>query len=361
MRGLADGLAQAPGFLTSHFIESHRSESLTETRATRTLVTGGAGFIGSHLVEALLARGDRVIVVDDESTGSALNLQSVADAARLDFQRGSVADEALLRRLVTQVDEVYHLAAAVGVALIADDPIFTIETNINPTDMLLRLLRDELQSGHTVKLFLASTSEVYGKNPKPRWTEEDDLVLGPTSRPRWAYGASKAIDEFLALAYCRQHQLPVVIGRFFNVVGPRQTGRYGMVLPRFVDAALAGRPLVVHDDGQQLRCFAHVSDVVRAVLALMETPAAIGRIFNIGSDQPVSILALAQRVIAAAESNSTVQFQSYAEAYSADFEDVRMRVPDLTRLEQTICYAPQYDLDQIVADVVRWKRAVGRF
>jgi UDP-glucose 4-epimerase len=319
-------------------------------------VTGGAGFIGSHLVEALLARGDTVLAVDDESTGSIDNLRAVIDSPRLQYRRASVADEALLRQLASEVDEIYHLAAAVGVALIADDPIRTIETNINPTDLLLRVLRDELNRRHTVKLFLASTSEVYGKNPKPRWNEDDDLVLGPTTRPRWAYGASKAIDEFLALAYCRQRHLPVVVGRFFNVVGPRQTGRYGMVLPRFVDAALAGQPLTVHDDGQQLRCFAHVSDVVGAVIRLMKTPAAVGRVFNIGSDQPVSILELAQRVIAATGSTSRIDFQSYAEAYSVDFEDVRSRVPDLTRLVATIGYAPRYDLAQIIADVVRSKR-----
>lgn len=321
-------------------------------------MTGGAGFIGSHLVEALLARGDQVLVIDDESTGSRANLGAALDHPRLTFQAGSIADEPLLRAAVANADEVYHLAAAVGVALIAEDPIRTIETNINPTDLLLRLLRDEHARGRAVKLFLASTSEVYGKNPKPRWTEEDDLVLGPTSRPRWAYGASKAIDEFLALAYCRQQGLPVVVGRFFNVVGPRQTGRYGMVLPRFVDAALSGEPLIVHDDGRQLRCFAHVNDVVTAVLALMAEPSAVGRIFNIGSDQPVSILELAQRVIAAADSNSPIQFQSYAEAYSPDFEDVRSRVPDLTRLCKTIGYAPTYDLERMIADVIASKRPV---
>ncbi len=324
--------------------------------AKRSLITGGAGFIGSHLVESLLARDHEVIVIDDVSTGAEENLASVKNSPRLVFHRASITDEPLMRQLVKQADDVYHLAAAVGVALIAEDPIRTIETNINPTDLLLRILHQEHQAGHAVKLFLASTSEVYGKNPKSRWTEEDDLVLGPTTRPRWAYGASKAIDEFLALAYARQHGLPVVVGRFFNVVGPRQTGRYGMVLPRFVDAALTGSPVTVHDDGQQLRCFAHVQDVISAVLTLMDTPAAVGRVFNIGSDQSVSILELAQRVIAAAKSTSAVQFQSYTEAYSADFEDVRSRVPDLTRLIQSIGYQPQFNLDQMIADVIRWKR-----
>ena len=323
---------------------------------THALVTGGAGFIGSHLVEALLARGDSVAVIDDLSTGSLANLATARANPRLSFEQASIADEVLLRAAVARADEVYHLAAAVGVQLIAADPIHTIETNINPTSLLLRLLREQLDAGRQPKVFLASTSEVYGKNPKPSWTEEDDLVLGPTSRPRWAYGASKAIDEFLALAYARQFGLQVVVGRFFNVVGPRQTGRYGMVLPRFVEAALSGRPLVVHDDGQQTRCFAHVADVVAAVRALIDTPAAAGGVFNIGSDRPVTILELAQRVIAASGSLSAIEFQTYAEAYSPDFEDVRARVPDLTKLRGTIDYCPRYDLDQMVAAVIADKR-----
>jgi UDP-glucose 4-epimerase len=203
-----------------------------------------------------------------------------------------------------------------------------------------------------VRFFLASTSEVYGKNPKPVWNEDDDLVFGPTTRTRWSYGASKAIDEFLALASWRQDGLPVVIGRFFNVVGPRQSGAYGMVLPRFVESARAGRPLVVHDDGSQTRCFAHVSDVVGAVLALMDHPEARGRVFNIGSDEPVSILELAQRVIGAAASRSVVEHQTYAAAFDADFEDIRHRVPDLSRLRATINYRRRYDLDRIIAELV---------
>ncbi|MGD9645362.1 MAG: NAD-dependent epimerase/dehydratase family protein [Pirellulales bacterium] len=326
---------------------------------THALVTGGAGFIGSHLVEALLARGQSVEVIDDLSTGSAANLAGVAGHAKFNFLQATIADEALLRAAVERADEVYHLAAAVGVQLIAADPIHTIETNINPTSLLLRLLKERIDAGSFPKLFLASTSEVYGKNPKPCWTEEDDLVLGPTSRPRWAYGASKAIDEFLALAYARQFGMQVVVGRFFNVVGPRQTGRYGMVLPRFVEAALAGRPLTVHDDGQQTRCFAHVADVVAAVLALMQAPAASGGVFNIGSDQPVTILELAQRVVAAANAGGEICFQSYAEAYSADFEDVRARVPDLSKLRRTIDYRPRYDLDQMIAAVIADKQTAS--
>ncbi|MGE0608793.1 MAG: NAD-dependent epimerase/dehydratase family protein [Pirellulales bacterium] len=320
------------------------------------MITGGAGFIGSHLAEALVQRGLHVTALDDESTGSARNLAGLAGNSRFEFVRGTAADEELIGRLAAQADEVYHLAAAVGVQLIAKDPIRTIETNVYPTELLLQTLHKRHQAGHQVKLFLASTSEVYGKNPKPTWTEEDDLVYGPTTRPRWAYGASKAIDEFLALGYARQHGLPVVIGRFFNVVGPRQTGAYGMVVPRFVEAALAGQPLIVHDDGRQVRCFAHVADVVRAVLALMDTQAAQGLIFNIGSDQPVSILQLAERVAATVEPRPKIAFQSYAEAYSPDFEDIRSRVPDLTRLRTTIDYQPAYNLERIIAELVALRR-----
>ncbi len=392
------------------------------------LVTGGAGFIGSHLVEALLARGDRVSVVDDESTGSIENLAAVRNHPRLSYTKGTVADEELVRRLTADVDEVYHLAAAVGVRLIAQQPIRTIETNIYTTELLLRRLGELIDAGRAVKFFLASTSEVYGKNPKPVWTEEDDIVLGATIRPRWSYGASKAIDEFLALAYWRERRLPVVVARLFNVVGPRQTGAYGMVLPRLVDAALAGGPLVVHDDGQQQRSFAHVSDVVRMILALMQSPAAVGGVCNIGSDQPVSILGLAQRVIAAVEERgerrgereegrsaaastrrsnqglgtsvpgevgsgqwavgsgqsgspqSTVnnqqsaipsplsslpsplriQFQTYAEAYGDDFEDCRRRVPDLSKLRRLTGIRAHYGLDEIIRELIAWKRGQRR-
>jgi len=271
--------------------------------------------------------------------------------------RGTIGDARLIARVLDGVSEVYHLAAAVGVALIAREPLQTIERNIYPTQLLLDELCRRHQAGQLVRFYLASTSEVYGKNPKPRWNEEDDLVFGPTTRPRWSYGASKAIDEFLTLACARQFGLPVVIGRFFNVVGPRQTGAYGMVLPRFVDAAVAGQPLVVHDDGRQMRCFAHVADVVRAVLALMKSPAAGDRVFNIGSDQPVTILDLARRVIDLAGSSSTVEFQTYAQAYDADFEDIRHRVPDLTRLRTTIGYQPTFDLDGILRDVIASTRA----
>ncbi|MBN2022338.1 MAG: GDP-mannose 4,6-dehydratase [Pirellulales bacterium] len=324
------------------------------------LVTGGAGFIGSHLAEALLARGDRVSVIDNESTGSIDNLAAVLDHPNFDYTKGSVDDADLVRQALAEVDEVYHLAAAVGVELIARAPIHTIETNVYPTELILRELSRQHEAGHSVRLFLASTSEVYGKNPKPRWDEDDDLVFGPTTRARWSYGASKAIDEFLALAYWRQSRLPVVIARFFNVVGPRQSAAYGMVLPRFVEAALAGRKLVVHDDGQQTRCFAHVADVVRVVLRLMETPAALGRVFNVGSDAPVRILDLARRVIDLVDPSLGVEMVPYAEAYSSDFEDCRHRVPNLDRLRLVLDERPQFDLDATIRDVIAWKRAEAR-
>ncbi len=321
------------------------------------LITGGAGFIGSHLAEALIARDQRVTVVDDESTGTVENLAAIRDHFNFSFVQGSVTDKALVRSLVSDVDEVYHLAAAVGVQLIQTAPIHTIETNIYPTELILSELLRRKREGYAVKMFLASSSEVYGKNPKPLWSEDDDLVFGPTTRARWSYGASKAIDEFLALAYWRQHRLPIVIGRFFNVVGPRQTGRYGMVLPRFVEAALTGRPLTVHDDGHQVRCFAHVHDVVRAIIELMQADAAVGTVYNVGSDQPITILQLAKTVIAAVDPKLQVAFQSYAEAYEQDFEDVRSRIPDLTRLRRALNFKPEFDLDIVIRDVIEDMRA----
>jgi len=331
--------------------------TISETSARRSLVTGGAGFIGSHLVEALLARGRHVTVIDDESTGRIENLSAVAGRPRLRYVKGSVADRPLMHDLLADADEVFHLAAAVGVQLIANDPIHTIETNVYPTGLLLDELAARHRAGRPVRFFLASTSEVYGKNPKSTWTEDDDLVFGPTSRARWSYGTSKAIDEFLTLAHFRQHGLPVVVGRLFNVVGPRQRGDYGMVLPRFVAAALAGGPVVVHDDGLQQRCFAHVSDVVQTITTLVEQQASVGQIFNIGSDQPVTILELAQRVIAAVDPKLEIEFRSYSAAYSSDFEDCRRRVPDLSRVRAAIPYALRYDLDAIIADVIAYQQS----
>ena len=315
------------------------------------LVTGGSGFIGSHLTERLLQAGNQVTIVDDLSTGRSGNLNRVLSQPGLRLIHADLGNPVLVREICQDVDVVYHLAAAVGVALIAKHPIQTIHRNIYPTQLLLDELRRIHLTGRKVSMFLASTSEVYGKNPKSVWCEEDDLVFGATTKPRWSYGASKAIDEFLALACVRECQMNIVIGRFFNVSGPRQSGAYGMVLPRFVEAAMAGKPLVVHDDGLQQRCFAHVSDVVGAVIALMETESSYGHIYNIGADQPISILEMAKRVVAIVNPAATIQFQSYSQAYNEDFEDIRRRVPDLTRIRQAIGYAPTLFLDDIISDV----------
>jgi UDP-glucose 4-epimerase len=332
----------------------------TKTVSSKTcLITGGAGFIGSHLAEHLLSQGHRVLVVDDLSTGQASNLSAVIDHHRLEYIEGTVEDEALVADVVDRADRVYHLAAAVGVALIASQPIQTIERNIYPTQLILNRLGERASRGDLVPCFIASTSEVYGKNPKEIWCEEDDLVFGATTKPRWSYGVSKAIDEFLALAFYKERQLPTVVGRFFNVVGPRQTGAYGMVLPRFVDAALRGGPVVVHDDGKQIRCFAHVDDVIRAVAKLVDTPSAAGRVYNIGSDVPVSILELAQRVIARVNPSAQIQYQSYSDAYDESFEDIRRRVPDLTRISQAIGFKATKDLDAIIDAVAEHQKALN--
>lgn len=331
---------------------------MTDAAASQhALVTGGAGFIGSHLTELLLDQGRHVIVVDDESTGSRRNLAAVDGHERLSIIFGDVTDPVLLKEVVARADEVYHLAASVGVQRIVDSPIESIERNIAPVERLLAALAEKHHAGRPTRTFLASSSEVYGKNPKATWDEDDDIVLGPTRHVRWSYGAAKAIDEFLALAYHRQHGMPIVVGRFFNVVGPRQTGRYGMVLPRFVERALDGLPPIVHDTGAQVRCFAHVKDVCRMVVALMAEPRAMGEVFNIGSDVPVSMLELASHVLAEVDPTLSVEFQSYRDAYCGDFQDVRRRVPDLTKLRRTIDVVPQYDLAAIIRDVVAWKKA----
>jgi UDP-glucose 4-epimerase len=298
-----------------------------------------------------LNRGDEVLVVDDFSTGNPRNLEHHQGNPRLTVIPSDLAQPGRIQELCHGIDAVYHLAAAVGVALIAKQPTQTIHRNIYPTQLLLDELRRQHLAGTSIPLFLASTSEVYGKNPKPMWNENDDLVFGPTTKPRWSYGASKAIDEFLCMACVREYGMKIIIGRFFNVVGPRQTGAYGMVLPRFVDAAMKGKSLIVHDDGQQTRCFAHVSDVVHAVTSLMQSTDCFGRIYNIGSDTPVSILDMAKKVIELVNPKASIEFQSYAQAYDEDFEDIRRRVPDLSRLKSAIDYEPRYSLEKIIKSV----------
>lgn len=315
------------------------------------LVTGGAGFIGSHLVEALLAAGRRVLVLDDLSTGSLANLEKVQSDPHLEIVIDSIANAIRLKELVERADEIYHLAAVVGVRLVLEEPERTVATHIAPTERLL-----QLASVRQKPLFLASTSEVYGKNPKLPLAEDDDLVLGPTSKGRWIYACSKALDEYLALSYHKRTGLPVIVGRFFNVVGPRQVGQYGMVLPRFVDQALAGGPLVVYDDGRQVRCFGHVADIVRGVLDLMHCPTAAGKVFNLGSDEAVTIRELAERVAWLVDPLLVIEHLPYAQAYAPGFEDIRARVPDLTRIRNTIDYRPQHRLDDILREVIAWKR-----
>jgi UDP-glucose 4-epimerase len=319
------------------------------------LVTGGAGFIGSHLVEALLRHGCRVLVLDDLSTGSIANLEKVRNHPNLEIAIDSIHNATRLADCVGRADEVYHLAAVVGVRLVLEEPERTVATHIAPTERLLQLA----SAGHK-PLFLASTSEVYGKNPNLPLSEEDDLLLGPTSKGRWIYACSKALDEYLALSYYKRTGLPVVVGRLFNVVGPRQVGHYGMVLPRFVDQALAGGPLVVYDDGLQVRCFCHVADVVRGVLGLMGCPAAMGQVFNLGSDEAVTIRELAERVAALVDPRVAIKHIPYAEAYAPGFEDIRSRVPDLTRIRGLIDYRPHHQLDDILREVIDWRREQRR-
>ena len=319
------------------------------------MVTGGAGFIGSHLTEALLAMGHEVVILDDLSTGRQENLTAVQGHPRLEMVPGSVTDEAIVRKLVLGVDVVYHLAAAVGVQLILDRPVETIETNIVGTEMVLRAACETRP-----RVVIASTSEVYGKNDRVPLSEDDDRLLGPTTKSRWSYACSKAIDEFLALAYHREHQLPVTVVRFFNTIGPRQTGRYGMVVPRFVRQALDGQPITIYGDGAQSRCFTDVEDAVRATIALSLAPAAVGEVFNIGTTHELTIAALAERVRQLTGSASPLVFVPYDEAYQPGFEDLRRRVPDLGKLERAIAYRPQVSLDETLRRVILFLRETGR-
>jgi UDP-glucose 4-epimerase len=316
-----------------------------------TLVTGGAGFIGSHLVEVLLKRGNRVLVLDDLSTGNLDNLKRVRHHPNLHIVVDSIMNQECLGAMIDAADEIYHLAAVVGVQRVLDDPVGTIETNVGPTEKILRRLADQHKP-----LFLASTSEVYGKNSKMPLSEDDDIVFGPTSKVRWVYACSKALDEYLALDYHSRTGLPVVVARFFNTVGPRQTGRYGMVLPRFVDQALAGKNLSVHGDGEQVRCFGYMGDVIRGMMGLMACPEAKGRVFNLGNDEPVTIRMLAECVIRQVDPTLGVDFIPYKHAYGAGYEDIRCRIPDLTRVRNLIGYRPEYSLEDIVRKVVAWKQ-----
>ncbi|MBI2879994.1 MAG: GDP-mannose 4,6-dehydratase [Candidatus Tectomicrobia bacterium] len=319
----------------------------------RILVTGGAGFIGSHLTEALLCRGDRVTVLDNLSTGDLRNIKHLLDDPNLEFIEGSVTDAELTERLVSPSDQVYHLAAAVGVRLIMERPVETIETNVWGTEMVLRATH-----AHMKKVLIASTSEVYGKNSSGPLKENDDRVMGSVMKQRWAYANTKTLDEFLALAYHRERNLPVVVVRLFNTVGPRQTGAYGMVIPNFVQSALAGEPIRVFGDGRQSRCFCHVSDVVRGLMGLMEHPGALGEVFNIGNPVEISIGDLAHRVKEMTGSPSEIIFIPYEDAYGQGFEDMRRRVPDLTKVRNLIGFEPQVPLDQILQSIIDYFRGL---
>lgn len=314
------------------------------------LITGGAGFIGSHLAEYGLAEGWHVAVLDDLSTGAAANFQHLKTRPAFSYCIGSVFNEPLVAEMVDNADIVFHLAAAVGVKLIVDRPVRTIETNVDGTQVVLRCAA---KKGKHV--LLASTSEVYGKSVKFPFREDDDLVLGPTAISRWSYAASKALDEWLALAYCRERELPVTILRFFNTVGPRQTDRYGMVLPTFVRQALRGEPLTIHETGEQRRCFSYVGDVVEAVVRLAETPEAVGEIVNIGNDQEVSINQLAAMVLEITGSSSRIQYVPYTAAYGPGFEDMSRRVPCLDKIQRLIGYRPRTPLETIIRRVVDYE------
>jgi UDP-glucose 4-epimerase len=322
------------------------------TRLCATWITGGAGFIGSHLAEELLRRGHHVAVLDDLSTGAIENVRHLKEHPGFTYVIDSAANVPLLAELVDEADVVYHLAAAVGVELIVDSPVQTIETNVHCTEILLAQANKKKKP-----VFLASTSEVYGKNSSVPFREDSDLLLGPTFKGRWAYACSKALDEYLALAYWKERRLPVVIGRLFNTVGPRQTGRYGMVVPTFVRQALASKPITVYGDGSQRRCFCHVSDVVRALADLMEREEACGELFNIGSDEEISIRELAERVRQAAAAESEITFVPYEEAYEEGFEDMDRRVPDTSKLRALIGWEPKLRLEETLADVVEYERA----
>jgi UDP-glucose 4-epimerase len=313
----------------------------------KALITGGAGFVGSHLAERLLLSGHEVLVLDDLSTGSIDNISHLKGLGRFSYVIDSVSNEPLVAEMIDRSDVVFHLAAAVGVKLIVERPVHTIETNVHGTEVVLKHANKKKKL-----VFIASTSEVYGKSTDVPFREAADLVLGPTVKHRWAYACSKLIDEFLALAYWKEKKLPVVIVRLFNTVGPRQTGQYGMVLPTFVRQALAGEPITVFGDGTQSRSFTYVGDVVEALVRLACEPRAVGQVFNIGNTGEVTINDLARRVKELTGSTSPIHYVPYDEAYEAGFEDMPRRVPDISKLRELIGYTPKLDLDDIIRSVV---------
>ena len=317
----------------------------------RALITGGAGFIGSHLAETLLAQGHEVDVIDNLSTGSIRNIAHLKAHARFKYVIDTLTNEPVLAELIDRNDVVFHFAAAVGVKLIVEQPVHTIETNVHGTEVVLKHANKKKK-----KVVIASTSEVYGKSAAVPFHEDADLVMGATVKHRWAYACSKAIDEFLALAYYKERNLPVIIVRFFNTVGPRQTGQYGMVLPSFVRQALAGKPITVFGDGTQSRSFTYVADVVRCLMNLIDEPRAVGQVFNIGNEQEVTILQLAELVKSLSGSSSPIEFIPYDKAYEAGFEDMPRRVPDLTKVRGLVGYEPEVQLTEIINRVIEYFR-----
>jgi UDP-glucose 4-epimerase len=317
-------------------------------KAKHILVTGGAGFIGSHLVERLLNDGKSVVIVDDLSTGSRDNLRSFGKNPRLKIVQAKISECAELSQLAAEAEFIFHLAATVGVDLVVKSALHVLEASFNETQMLLRAA-----AKHSTPLLLTSTSEVYGKSAKPEFSEDDDLLIGPPGQSRWSYACSKLTDEFLALAYAREKNLPVTIARLFNTVGPRQTGRYGMVIPRFTRQALSGEPLTVYGTGKQIRCFCHVHDVVPALTKLAQTPAAYGQAVNLGSTEQVNIETLAQKVIAATGSPSRITRSSYLDAYGSGYEDMQRRVPDCTFARSLTGFRPVRTLGTIIRDVIQ--------
>ncbi len=319
------------------------------------LITGGAGFIGSHLAETLIAEGKRVIVIDNLATGSLDNIAPLLKHPNFTFIEDTITHLELLHDVLPECEFVFHLAAAVGVKLIVRDPVWVIETNIEGTMAVLRAA-----ARYQTPVLITSTSEVYGKGVRVPFSEEDDRLLGPTTKSRWCYAESKAVDEFLGLAYQREHGLPVTIVRLFNTVGPRQTGQYGMVVPRFVRQALQGKPITVYGDGQQTRCFCNVQDVVHALIQLSRTPEAAGHIFNVGSTEEVSILTLAQTVREITGSHSEIIFVSYDEAYEPGFEDMARRVPDIRKIQTMLGWTPRLSLRETIAQMVAYEKEVMR-
>jgi UDP-glucose 4-epimerase len=323
-----------------------------EVVSMRAFITGGAGFIGSHLAERLLAAGHQVVVLDNLSTGSIENIAHLKNHDRFHYTIDTIENEPLLAELIDGCDVVFHLAAAVGVKKIVEEPVHTIETNVHGTEVVLKHANKKKKL-----VVLASTSEVYGKSTAVPFHEDADLVMGPTRKHRWAYACSKAIDEFLALAYWKEKKLPVIIVRFFNTVGPRQTGQYGMVIPNFVRQALAGQPITVFGDGTQSRSFTDVLDVVGALVRLVEEPGAVGQVFNIGNTDEITILELAARIRSMTASRSEIVLIPYDQAYEAGFEDMPRRLPDLSKIRQAIGYEPTMNIDQILTRVIEHFRS----